>query len=456
MQPQQTVLQCSNCGTPNEVVVRRIIDAIQDPQGKAQLLNGRINSFTCENCGTTNSVSSPLLYHDQTKELIIAFVPMDVAARQQGMNQSEEKVVGDLMNTLTSSIPKEQFKAYMFNPKRALTMQGLIEQILEADGITKEMIDGQKKRVELIQNMMEADSEENLIQRIKDADEKIDENFFQTLTLMAQRLMQEGQQQVAGSLIAVQQLAIEHSSYGAEIVADQRRQQEVINEVADGLNNLGEGAARADFMDVAISYADDEERLQALVGLIRPAMDYDFFIELTERIEQASDEDREKLEAVRDSLQEYIAQVDEQTRMLVQQKAQFLQALINHPQYDQMLMQNAHMIDDNFMTVLQMNMQEAQKRGDQQIVARLQQIHQTAVQLLQAQMTPEMRFLNDLMSAQDEASLTAMIAEQSGQYDFADMMEVTDAVEELFAGQGQQEGVEHIQRIRTALQNANA
>lgn len=456
MQPQQTTLQCSNCGTPNQVLLRRVIDATQDPQGKAQLLNGRINAFTCQNCGTVNTVSSPLLYHDPSKELLIAFVPMDVAMRQQGMNQNEEKVVGDLMNTLTTNIPKEQFKAYMFNPKRALTMQGLIEQVLEADGITKEMVDDQKKRVELIQTLMEADSEEDLIQRIKDSDDKLDENFFQTLTLMAQRLMQEGQQQVAGSLIAVQQLALENSTYGAEVVNNQRLQQELINDVADQLNELGQDANREDFLDVAISFANEEERLQALVGLIRPALDYDFFMLLTERINQAPDEERENLEGVRDALQGYIDEVDSQTRMLVQQKAQFLQALINHPQYEQVLMQNAHMIDDNYMTVLQMNIQEAQKRGDQQIVARLQQIYQSSVQILQAQMTPEMRFVNELMSAQDDAALDAMIAEKSQDFDQDDLLEVTNAIEELFAGQGQQQGVVQIQRIRTALQNASS
>ena len=100
-QPQQTMLQCSNCGTPNPVALRRIIDAKKDPQGKAALLSGRVNSFRCQSCGVVNTVSSPLLYHDADKELLIAFVPMDVALRQK---VNEEKMVGDLMNELTGSL----------------------------------------------------------------------------------------------------------------------------------------------------------------------------------------------------------------------------------------------------------------------------------------------------------------------------------------------------------------
>ena len=141
-QPTRTTLQCSNCGTPNPTTLRRIIDVQKDPQGKIALLNGQINQFQCQNCGQVNSVSSPLLYHDASKEMLIAFVPMDVAMRQ---GSNEEQMVGQLMNDLTASIPKEEFRSYMFNPKRALTMKGLIEQVLEADGVTPEMMAEQQE-----------------------------------------------------------------------------------------------------------------------------------------------------------------------------------------------------------------------------------------------------------------------------------------------------------------------
>ena len=63
--------------------------------------------------------------------------------------------------------------------------------------------------------------------------------------------------------------------------------------------------------------------------MIRPAFDYEFFMEFSQRIDEASADEREKLEYVRDTLREYTEQVDQQTQMLVQQKAQFLQALLN-------------------------------------------------------------------------------------------------------------------------------
>ncbi len=57
-----------------------------------------------------------------------------------------------------------------------------------------------------------------------------------------------------------------------------------IGEVADQLQAMGSQITREDFMNLALSYAGDEARTQALVGLMRPALDYQFFNELTNRI----------------------------------------------------------------------------------------------------------------------------------------------------------------------------
>ena len=97
----------------------------------------------------------------------------------------EEKIVGDLMNQLTRNLPKEDFRAYMFNPKRALTLQGMIEQILEADGITKEMIAERQKLVALTQEFVQANPDD-LPRMVQEHDDKIAEEFFQAMTAIAQ------------------------------------------------------------------------------------------------------------------------------------------------------------------------------------------------------------------------------------------------------------------------------
>jgi hypothetical protein len=447
--PQQAMLQCSNCGTPNPVILRRVIDAQQDPQGKNLLLNGRVNTFQCQNCRTVNTVSSPLLYHDATKELLIAFVPMDVALQQR---INEDKAIGDLMNELTKSLPKEQFRAYMFNPKRALTMQGLIEQIIEADGITKDMIEEQKKRVELLQKFLAADSEDALIKQVKEHDTEIDMSLFQTLSLMGQRVMQDGQQQIASHLMAIQQVMLEHSTFGKKIMEQQQKQDSAIQEVAERLGKFGDAVTHADIIDMAIDFGDDDAKLQALVGLARTALDYQFFLEFSERISKAPADEREKLEGIRDRIRELTEEVDAQTRSVVQQKTQLLRALLETDNIEEVLSKNIDMIDDNFMGVLAANIQEAKRRQDGDILTKMTQIYDKAVAILQSQMTPELRFINDLLAAESPEAMQKLIDDKADGYD--DLLDVVDAVEELFEAQGQEEGIKRLEIIREALEKA--
>jgi hypothetical protein len=142
--------------------------------------------------------------------------------------------------------------------------------------------------------------------------------------------------------------------------------------------------------------------------------------------------------------------VDEQARAMIQQKAQFLQALLSSPNFEALLSENLEMVDDNFMAVLSANVQEAERRKDLNALAKLRRIYDTVVGMLQNQMTPELRFLNDLLSAPDEATMQQMV--QQGAAEFGgDLLEVVDAIERLFTAQGQQEGLQRLQRIRAAI-----
>jgi len=452
-QPNQTTLQCSNCGTPNPVALRRIVDVQNDPQAKAMLLSGRLNSFVCQNCGQQNQVSAPILYHDAEKELLIAFVPMDVSMRQQGQN--DEKIIGDLMNELTQSLPKDAFRAYMFNPKRALTMQGLIEQVMEADGVTPEMMAEQRSRVDLLQKLLEATSEENLIELIQENDEAIDPSFFQTLVLMAQRAMEEGQQQVAGGLVRVQQFMLQHSTYGRELADQQAEEEAIVQGVMQDITDLGDQPQREDVLNLLLQYREEPQKIQALVGLARPAMDDTFFAQFTERISQAPADERDELENLRDDVRALTEAVDQQSRSVLQQKAQFLQVLLNSADYEGMLRENIEMVDENFLSVLTANIQEADRRGDAEISNKLKGIYETAMNLLRAQMPPQIRFVNELLAAPDPETQQAVIEANSQQLT-PEILHVVDDAVDVFTEQGQAEVVQRLKDIRVVLENALA
>ncbi len=444
--PVNTQIRCSSCGQPFGVAVRTLLDAQRDPQGKALLMAGHLNVFNCPHCGFENRVLTPLLYHDAAKSLLIAFIPMEISLQT---GKSEEKIVGDMLNELTRSLPKDQFRAYMFNPKRALTLEGLREQVMEADGITKEMMEAQRRRVELLQSFLAADSEEALKQAIEAADSQIDEAFFRLVSIMYQRLASEGQAQIAASLEMLQERLLRYSSAGKQAMAAYGEQQKLVEGVMADVQALGEQATRGDLQRLALSYGEDSQRLQALVGLARPAMDYQFFNEFTQAISQAPAKERPAMEAVRDQLLALTQAMDKEQRSAVEDVLQFLTELINSPDPDALIEQARDMIDGQMLRILAANMEEAQRQGAAQAVEAMKRVYDKLVAVLEEQMPPEVRFLNRWISAApaDEPALLA----EAAQFDRASLIEWCDAMLDQVQQANAVEIVQRLQAIRAQL-----
>jgi hypothetical protein len=401
MQSASTI-RCSNCGQPINTRVVSFLDAQQEPGLKAQLINQQLNRVQCPSCGAVNTIAAPLLYHDASKELLVVFVPMELNISKDQM----ERIIGDLMKLL----PRENFKGYMFNPKRTLTMQGLIEMVLQADGITPEMINEAKARTQLVQQFVEA-SDDDLMNLIAEHDAGIDAKFMQTFTSLAQRLAQSGRADMAQAVLATQQVVIEHSTYGKQLQAEREAQQAMVEVVARDIEALGEEAGREELLDLAVRYADDDIKVQALVSLVRPVMDEEFMGLLDARIAGADDAGRAVLDGLKARLIELMAMIDQQTQIRMGAVVQFLQALMTASNLDEMLQANAGMIDETFMAVLTANIQEAERRRDLASASRLRQIYERVVGMIQQTMPAEVQFLNQLLSASDEATVEALLRE---------------------------------------------
>lgn len=441
----ETTIRCSACGQPFATQIYSYIDVTKDPSAKARLLSGQVNSASCPHCGTQNTIATPLLYHDPTKELLIAFVPMEM-----NMNKDEqERAIGQLMNRM----PKDNFKGYMFNPTRAITMQGLVEQVLEADGVTKEMIEQQRERVNFVQQFIEAESEAALQALVAENDSQIDDHFFQTMTAIAQRVMQNGQAELAEGILAIQQRIVELSSFGKALVEQQQAHQAALQKVADDIQRLGPGAQRQDFLELALRYADDPVRLQALVTLVRPAMDYEFFQVLTLRIAKAPAAERETLETVRDTILQISTQIDQQQQAAAQEAAGFLQAVVNHEQPQALIEANSHMIDDLLMQVLDSNIQQAEQKKDIVLLSRLREVQQMILNVVQSQMQPELRFINDLLEMGDEDAALDTVSAQAADYG-QPLLEMMDAVHGVLKQQGNVALLDRLNRLQQAAQKA--
>ncbi len=435
---------CSSCGQPFTAQIRTMINAQDDPQGKALLLTGRLNTEMCPNCGTPNAVAASLLYHDPEKELLIAHVPMELSLNKD----QQEQVIGNMMNAL----PKENFKAYMFSPKRALTMQNLIEQVLEADGVTREMMDQQKERVQLVQQFVGA-AEDQLEAMVKAHDAEIDEQFFQTMAMFTQRVMEDGRMDIAQRTAHIQDRIVQLSSAGKKLLEEQETQTRIIQEVGARLEALGEDATHEDFLNMAIEYAEENQHLQALVGLARPAFDYEWLQTLSVKIGEAPAPDRDKLTAMRDKVVELTQAIDQQSQAAMQQAANFLQALVNHPEPQSIIQANPHMIDDTLVAVIGANIQHAEQNNDTASAEKLKAIYNMIMSVMQSSMQPELVFVNELLSAKDEHEAKKMISARAEEFG-TDLLEVMDAVNRVLVEQGQHDLQSRLDELRKYVAEA--
>jgi hypothetical protein len=443
------MVTCPQCRAQFPGEVEQIIDVQTDPASKNRLLSGNLNVQRCANCGAAFQVATPLLYHDASKELLMSFVPIEL-----GMNKDQqEKAVGDMMRDLTGRLPKESIKGYFFQPRAALTMQGLMETILQGDGVTQEMMAEQRARVDLIEQFLSTppDLLESVIHQ---HDAAIDVQFMQTLSLMAQRLAADGRNDIAEQLAALQFVLLEHSTFGQQMARQAQQQETTVREVAAELQQLGATANRANFLSLARRYAGDDDRIEALVGLARPAFDYEFFQDLTRTIEQtADDKERGALQLLRDKLLELTQRVDEQTQMALQDAVQLLQLLIDAPDPQPLIAENLPFFDEAFMSVLQANLEAAQKRGNIDVSAKLRTIYEQVMSALRDNMSPELKAINGLMAAEDDEAARALAAEAAAQHG-AQLLPMIDAVQEMMAQRGEPQVAQRLQALREMVQDA--
>ncbi len=442
----QTRVTCPNCGTQYPAIVEMIIDVQENPDAKIRLLTGRLNAVQCPNCGVAIVVATPLVYHDAEKELLITFVPMELGIPKD----QQEKVIGDLLRQM----PTQSMKGYFFQPRTALTMQGLVEQILHADGVTPEMMEQQRQRARLIEQFLQTPDEE-LEALVKAHDADIDGTFLQTMGLFAQQAIAGGQQQAAEAILATQQRIMQLSTYGKEIIADAQQQEAVVREVEQKIRALGQQPTRADFMKLVLEFADQDEHLQALVGLVRPAFDYQFFNDMTTFIGQAPADERDGLEALRDRLVELTQAVDQEAQVAMQESAALLQAILQNPNPDAFIQENAALLDDTFMAVLSANIQHAEQQGNIEASARLKSIYQKVMQVLQASMSPELRFINQLLSAPSQADADRLLKEQASNFG-PGLLDLMDALMQAFEARGETMLVERVKALRGQVETALA
>ncbi|MBN1148074.1 MAG: hypothetical protein JXA78_12520 [Anaerolineales bacterium] len=361
----KTQVKCPNCRQPVVADVVQLFDVNQDPRAKQILLSGTYNLVSCPVCGYQGNLATPIVYHDSEKELLLTFVPAEL-----GLPQNEqERLIGGLINQVLNNLPQEKRKGYLLRPQSTLTMQGLVERVLEADGITKEMLQAQQQRLSLLQRLASATDEAALTEIASQEDGLIDAEFFSLLSHLAEAANMGGDQESARRLAQLQRSLLPITTFGRQVQAQSEEYQAAI---AD-LRAAGSELTREKMLEL-VTKSPNDTRLRAFVSLARPAMDYTFFQMLSERIDRSRGEGRTRLVEARAKLLEMTQEYDRQLEAHVQETREMIEALLMADDLRQAMVEDVSVVDQFFLMEVTQMLEQARKQGDLERSGKLQQI----------------------------------------------------------------------------------
>lgn len=405
MPPLRTMMSCPQCRQPVPVELEQLFDVTQDPNVKRRFLNGQFNLINCPNCRYQGQASTFLVYHDNDKELLMSYVPMTL-----GLPQAEqEKIIGKLVTDVVNKLPQEKRKGYLFNPKPALTLQNMMDRILEADGVTKEMMDAQRGKANLLQNLINT-PDEQLAETIKAHDAELDETALQMLTASIQATAQGGNVAAARKMADLQNQILQHSSYGAKVRDQQAQMQAAMREMQE----LGDQLTPNKLMEMILAVGSDD-KLAVYVSLGRPLLDYGFFESLTRRIDRAESAEKERLTQLREKVLAMTQQIDEAAKARVQAAAEVLKRLMEAPDLNRAIAENAEAIDDTFMAVLTENLNAARQANRLDVAAKIARVSETINQLMEQSAPPEIKFINQLLELKTDEDAEAEMFKRSAE-----------------------------------------
>lgn len=393
----QTQIACPRCRQMIAANVEQLFDVTQDPQAKQRLLGGVSNMARCPHCGYQGRLATPIVYHDNAKDLLLTFFPPELSVP---LNE-QERIIGPLIKQVMDRLPAEKRKGYLLNPTPNLTYESMVQTILGKDGITPEMLKEQQDRVAVVERLLQASTPDVRSEIIKQNINLFDEQFFALFSRLAQSAAASGQEPVARAMMDLQKQLLEETEFGRglkESVAELEAAQKSLQE-------LGQSLTREKLLDLVIASPSDA-RIRAYVSMARGGMDYQFFQLLTEKIDKASGEEKTKLESIRDKVLDYTNEADKQMEARYKQAQEFVESLLAQDDVVQAVQQNLDGFSQDAVDVVNQLLRQASEKNDYTRMGKLQKMVEV---LRQSSTPPEVEFIEHLLDAPDEAALGEML-----------------------------------------------
>ncbi|MEI7771247.1 MAG: CpXC domain-containing protein [Chloroflexales bacterium] len=385
--PQPVQLTCPSCGTPFRAGIYTLIDVTQQPELKQALLSGQLNVAVCPNCQMASMLGTPLIYHDAAKQLCLVYFPAELNAPPS----EQERFVGEATSFIMKSLPPNAPRAYLLNPRRFLTLTSLMDTVLEADGISREMLDAQRRRVELISQLAGAAADGVGFDEVVAANRaELTPGFFATLDAFI------------GSTPP--------SQAESRALLEQVRDQ--LAEEFDAPDSSAEEDAELAAALDRLASAPDEE-LEETVAELRAFIDYGFFQAWTDRIERheaaGQTSEAEALSARRTRILDMVEELDRQAQEMFESGSSLLREVLTAEDPMAALHARAADVGEAFLMVLSANIGAAQRAGEEDLAVQLDALGEAAVGIIQDRLSPEDRFINELMLLETPQEATRLL-----------------------------------------------
>ena len=393
----QTQIACPRCRQPIAANIEQLFDVTQDPQAKQRLLGGVSNMARCPHCGYQGRLATPIVYHDNEKELLLTFFPPEL---NMPLNE-QERLIGPMIKQVMDRLPPEKRKAYLLKPVANLTYESMVQTILSKDGITPEMLKEQQDRVQVIERLLQASSKDVRSELIKQNLNLFDEQFFALFSRLAQSAAASGQEPVARAMVDLQNQLLEETEFG-------RGLKESVGELeaaTKALQEAGQGLTREKLLDIVLQSPGDA-RLRAYASIARGGMDYQFFQMLSERIDKASGDEKARLEAIREKLLDFTNEIDKQMEARYKQAQEFVESLLAEDDVVKAVRDNLNSFTQDAVDVVNQMVRQASEKNDYTRMGKLQKMVEV---LREASTPPEVAFIEQLLDAPDDATLNQML-----------------------------------------------
>ena len=393
----QTQIACPRCRQPITANVEQLFDVTQDPQAKQRLLGGVSNMARCPHCGYQGRLATPIVYHDNEKELLLTYFPPELNMQ---LNE-QERLIGPMIKQVTDRLPPEKRKGYLLKPMPNLTYESMVQTILSKDGITPEMLKEQQDRVQVIERLLQASSKDVRSELIKQNINLFDEQFFALFSRLAQSAAGSGQEPMARAMVDLQTQLLEETEFG-------RNLKESVGELeaaTKALQEVGQGLTREKLLDIVLESPSDA-RVRAYATIARGGMDYQFFQLLSERIDKAAPDEKVRLEAVREKLLDFTNEIDKQMEARSKQAQEFVESLLAQEDIVKAVRDNLNNFTQDAVDIVNQLLRQASEKSDYTRMGKLQKM----VEILREVSTPpEVGFIEQLLDAPDDGTLEQML-----------------------------------------------